>query len=524
MDSIYFSKALKRTTKLFLFVVCTLCPYFLHAQGELALIDFKIKKPNQVDVLTTEDGRHIYCFFNSRQMQLTTVSTNYSFVSASFEMDKSLHHSDYLLSVRDGKYQTAFFYNERGKIIKTFRIDLSMGTTQTLDCGVIPKEEDFLNAFQLNQKFYLLTVTKGSSNLHLWESVQGNPLVKTSFTVKHPNLYATLRVNDQDLNERKYSDIGIDKVNYELENNLKSAHALNKLYLINGKIIITLDEPDQIWLYTIDPNTKTIDEKKLAFKLEIADEDKKTSKQGNSFLYNDKLFRVTANDEMLNVVMISLDSIRMEWNEKVFREQPILFKNGPIVTESGSSGAPKVVGKTSQYLTKVQNSRVAIAVNEINHQYLMQIGSYELKQSYNPYGNGMGGGGSRFSVGIGMGMGMGGMGMGMGNMGMGNMGYGGYGGGYGMPGYYGGYSGYYSNSGYSYVESTYFYSLIDAANLQHVDLAPPKTVREKLNDYEDQKFKKSMPDLITVTPLPDQTILMGYYFKSAHKYQLVEIR
>jgi hypothetical protein len=61
-------------------------------------------------------------------------------------------------------------------------------------------------------------------------------------------------------------------------------------------------------------------------------------------------------------------------------------------------------------------------------------------------------------------------------------------------------------------------------SLEHVELAPPKTLREKLNDYEDQKFKNDMPDLIKVLPLGDNGILMGYYFRSAHKYQLVEIR
>jgi hypothetical protein len=530
MDSIYSLAALKKTGRVFLSVAFMICPYFVFAQGELALIDFKIKRPDVVDVVSLKDGRYVYCFLNRKQMQLTTVASNYTFASASFELDKSLHHSEYLLTVRDGKYQTAYFYEERSKFVKAFRVDLSMGTTQTVSCGVIPSEEDYLCTFQLNQKFYLITVNKKGSTFNLYESDGGNDFAKNSFEVSHTYLHNVFRADDGNLNERKYSDIGVDEISYDLENNLKSAHALNKLYLVNGKIILTVDEPDQTWLYTIDPDLKKLEEKKLAFGLEEGEGSKE--KQGNSFLYYDKLFRVTSNDDMLNVVMISLDSIKMEWNGKVFRDQPILIKNGPIVTESGTSGTPKVIGKTTQYLSRVQNSKIAIAVNVINQQYVMQIGAYEIKQSYGGYGNGYNtGGGSRMSIGFGMGMGgmgMGGMGMGMGgggigfgNGGFGGMGYGGYGG-YG--GNYFGYPGYYSNSGMSYIESTYFYSLIDANTLQHVELAPPKTLREKLNDYENQKFKKSMPDLISIVPLADKNILFGYYFKSAHKYQLVEIR
>lgn len=519
MERIYFSHALKVKTKVFFFVTLTLLPAFVKAQGELALIDFKIKKPNRVDVITTDEGKYIFSFLNHKQIQLTTVSKNYSFASAQFELDKSLYRSEYLLGTRDSKFHTAYFYHERTKTIKAFRIDLGMGTAQTLDCGVIPADEDFLSVMQVSQKFYLITISKKTATFNLWESIQGEPFVKNSFDVAHENLHHAFLSNEGDLNEKMYSDIGIDKISYDLENNLKSAHALNKLYVIDGKIIITMDEPDQSWLYTINLNEKKLNEKKLSFVLEAGEGKESNNKQGNSFLYLNKLFRVTSNDEMLNIVMLDVDSVKMEWNQKIFRDQPILIKNGPIVTESGSN-TPKVIGKTSQYFNKVQNSRIAIAVNEINDQYLLQIGSYEFKQSYGPNGTGNGGGGgSRISIGVGMGMGMG-----MGGFGVGYpVGGGGYYG-WGNPGYNYGYPGYYPNSAYTYIESTYFYSLIDAISLEHVDLAPPKTLREKLNDYEDQKFKSDMPDLIKVIPLEDNGILMGYYLRSAHKYQLVEIR
>jgi phosphoribulokinase len=67
---------------------------------------------------------------------------------------------------------------------------------------------------------------------------------------------------------------------------------------------------------------------------------------------------------MLNIVMLDVDSVKMEWNQKIFRDLPILIKNGPIVTESGSS-TPKVIGKTAQYFNKIQNS---FSVSELSFQ------------------------------------------------------------------------------------------------------------------------------------------------------------
>jgi sulfur relay (sulfurtransferase) DsrF/TusC family protein len=518
MNQISFPPTLKRKMQAIIVLALAFLPLLAKAQGEQALIDFKIKKPNRVDVVTSSEGQFIFSFLNHKQLQLTTVSKKYSFVSAAFELDKSLYRSDYLLTTREDKFHTAYFYQERTKTIQAFQINLAMATTQTTDCGVLPADEDFLTAFQSQQRFYLITVSKSASLFHLWESAQGGPLIKTSFEVQHEKLYQAFWTSEEELNEKKYSDIGIDKISYDLENNLKSAHALNKLYVKEGKLIVTMDEPDQVWVYTIDLNQKKLEEKKLAFALEVGEG--KNNKQGNSFLYHTKLFRVTANDEMMNVSMLDIDSIKIEWNQKFFRDLPILIKNGPIITESGSS-TPKVIAKTSQYFNKVQSSKIAIAVNEINDQYVLQIGSYEYKQANSPYGNGSGGGYPRMSVGFGGGFGVGlGTGIGL------SYPIGGFGGAYGWgnPGYNYGYPGYYPSSAYSYIESTYFYSLIDAISLEHLDLAPPKTLREKLNDYEDQKFKNDMPDLIKVLPLEDNIILMGYYFKSAHKYQLVEIR
>ena len=258
MKSIYFSNALKRGMKVFFLMSFIFLPAFVKAQGEQALIDFKIKKPDRVDVVKNSEGKYIFSFLNHKQIQLTTVNKNYSFTSASFELDKSLHRTDYLLATRDAKFHTGYFYNERSKTIKAFRVDLGMGVTQTLDCGVLPRDEDFLTVLQINQKFYLITISRHSSLLHLWESSQGNPFVKTSFEVQHPKLNDAFRITEDQLNEKMYSDIGLDKITYDLENNLKSSHALNKLYVINGQLIITMDEPDQLWLYTIDPAQKKL--------------------------------------------------------------------------------------------------------------------------------------------------------------------------------------------------------------------------------------------------------------------------
>ena len=485
-------------------MIIMLKPTFSVAQGEVALIDISMRKPEQVDMVQTATA-HVFCFISNKEIQLSLVNSNYTYSSAVFKLSKELYRSEYILSTRDNNSHTMYYLNKKNNSIQAFKIDLSMATSQTLVCGEIPMDESFLTAVNIDGVFYMLTVSRTTAFIHLWKSEKGSALEKTSFQIKQTKLHRYLETRDEELNEKKFSAIGIDKVDYSLENNLKSTHALSKLYVIEGKIVLTVDDPDKTLLYTIDTQNKTLVEKEYGFSLEKAD--KSRDKQGNSFLLNNKLFRATINDVMMNISLVSVDSAKLLWTYNVLPEEQIAIKNGPILSEE--DGVNKVLGKTNQYFNRVLSGKISIAANEINGHYLMQVGSYEYKDSWNSPSSG-----PNISIGMGLGMGIG--------MGYSTPGVGGYG--WGMPGYYNGYPGYYPNSSYSYIQTTYFYSLLNTETLEHSMFPPPKTMREKLNEYETQKFKKNSPDLINISPLPGKFILMGYYVRKNHKYQLVEIR
>jgi len=499
----YNHKTLSQRIVLGVFICLT--PFLGLAQGEVGLIDFKMRKPETVDLVKTANGDLVYCFLNTREIQLSTVTSNYSNSSAVFQTSKELVRSEYIVSTRDQAFHTLYFFSHKLNSIQAYNIDLSLSTTQTIQSAMIPKEESFLTAVVINNKLYVLTVAKVGSMINLWEFFRGTSLSKTPFDTHKLKFHESLESREEDLNEKKYSSIGIDRIDYALESNLKSAHANNKLYCVGDSIMITIDEPDHTRLYTIDANQKKFSEKNFLFKLEKGENS--GDKQGNSFLYNKQLFRTTINNEMMNISVLDIDSVKLQWSYNIFPNQPITIKNGPMITEGQKD---KVLPNTAQYFNRILSGRICIAVNEINDQYLVQVGSYEYRNSMNSYNSG----GPNIS--IGMGIGMGGVGMGFPVTG------GGYG--TGMSGYYNGYPGYYPSDAYSYIETTYFYSLMDSKTLAHSPLAPPKTIKERLNEYEDQKFKKGIPDLIKVFPLENKVILMGYYAKHLHKYQLVEIR
>jgi hypothetical protein len=111
------------------------------------------------------------------------------------------------------------------------------------------------------------------------------------------------------------------------------------------------------------------------------------------------------------------------------------------------------------------------------------------------------------------------MGMGMG------MGMGGYYPGFYDP-FYSGYPGYYPY-GNSYsstsIHATYFQSLLLIDDLSHLEGTVPKTMREKINDYEQDVLKKSDPELLNIVPSYNG-LIMGYYIKGRSRYNLVEFK
>ena len=160
---------------------------------------------------------------------------------------------------------------------------------------------------------------------------------------------------------------------------------------------------------------------------------------------------------------------------------------------------------------KIHKGKLAIAVNDLNNgQYETEIGAYEEYTTYRNSGGGMGG--YPISPGLSIGFGMG-MGMGYGGMGGMGMGYGGY------PGYYpyGGGSGYSTTS----IRATYFQSLLRVDDLSHIEGNVPKTIREKINDYEDNVLRDNSPELLNVISSYNG-IVLGYYVKGRSKYILVE--
>ena len=375
--------------------------------------------------------------------------------------------------------------------------------------------DEFLRAFSMNGSFYILTVPKQKNILNIYVCGDGKKVDAGSYPIEMTTFYATLSSNNNNLNEAAESQVGIETVRSRLDNNIKSAYPKKKLYFQDNKIYLSFDEPNSTHLVIIDVYASKSFYKKLNFSLEQGNNS--SEKRGNSFLYENKLFRATVSPEMLNISIIDLDSIRLINSYNIYPDIDITIANGPIKQESGMNTIitdEKVLHKTSQYFKRVLNGNLSIAANRSDSgRVVVEVGSYE--EIITRSGGGFGTPGLSFGMGMGMGMGMGSVGFGN-PYGFGNVFNPGFNGGPGSN-----YPFYNSGNGNMRLRFVSFKSLFSEPTYHHLEGKVPKMLHEKINDYLSNRFVHHTPELSIITPYREQKLLMGYYMKNVNKFEII---
>jgi hypothetical protein len=375
--------------------------------------------------------------------------------------------------------------------------------------GRLAYTEKFLKCISLNNAFYILTATQGRNQLDL-HAIENNVVTKHTFSIEMPELYKKLSSGNGLLNEETQGSVGIDAIDYDIENNVKSARSTKKIYAYDKYICLIFDDPDYTQIVQIDLESKTAAYKKFAYSLDHGNTSAR--KQGNSFLYNQTLFRVTMSMEQMSFTTIDIVTNESFSTFYATPHNPMNFKNGAIIQEN-SSDKIRIIDDNASYFKKVLAGNLSVAVNKKDSLFIVEIGSYEEIVANNNYNNPAGG---RPTISMSMGMGMGSMGyggMGMGGMGMG---YGNYGMspynnyGWGSPGYYNGYSGYYPyNSTTTTIRTIYMHSMLNTSTYAYQPGIVPITLRERVSNFETETFKNQKPEQIRVVDFKDK-IVIGY--------------
>jgi len=486
------------------------------AQQKLTEFNVKISKPHEAFICSDSAGTVGCILHSNKQIEVNYLNPDFAPVSSNLVQKIKSDKSEKILGalIRDNATYV-YTYSVRLHSLSCVSISRPSGEAAFTKIKVLSATDEFLRAFEMDNHFYFLYVPKHTNQLRVLV-MNGKEGEEIKYDIEMPTFYAALSRNNDMLNVSAESNVGIEDIRYDLENNVKSTYPDKKLYHFHGKIYFTFDEPGTTHLIIVDPFTKTSEYKKLNFTLDKGN----TSghKQGNSFIYQNRFFRASLSPEQLNIIVLNLDSMNLLKSYNLFPEFDIDIANGPLIQEGGVPGRTsdeKIIKTSHQFFKRLQDGNLAIAANKIDDdRFELEVGSFDM---YSNYGGRSGfGGGPTISFGMGMGMGMGGIGIG--NPGMMGMGYP-YGGGLGYP-YYSGFPGYYPYSSVQRVKVVYFKSLLLSSDFSHVEGKIPMTMKDKISDFEDGAFRYGLPDVIRITPYQNN-LLMGYYQKGMKRFSLV---
>ncbi len=393
---------------LLVFLTFTLKAQSLENEGEVLL-----KSPTYTHASTDVLGNYVIVFQTSKQLEFSFFDSLYKKTRDIVITIPTYIKKDEIIGIQlQGDSCSTYFMNEYTKIITEINISRLDGFSSKRIIGQLAFTENYLKCVYVSNAFYILTATYAKSQIDIHKIHEGG-LMHTTYQFDMPDLYKRLSTGNHQLNEDPSVMLGIDLVNYGIENNVKSARSTKKLYAFGNSIYFVFDDADYSHIIHFDLEKNKASYKKFQFSLEKGNGNSK--KQGNSFLQNETLFRVTLNSEQLAFTIIDINE---HVSHAIFYATPhnlIYFKNGPIIQENADD-KERVIDDSKDFFEKMSKLNISIAANKRDSSYVVEMGSYdETIATYQNNNSNVSK--PTFSIGVGMGVGVGtGMGMGMESM------------------------------------------------------------------------------------------------------------
>lgn len=413
----------------------------------------------------------------------------------SVEGERPVSKFDELLgsSQSDGRYNLYFANNAHNALAVT-RCDYAQKQVLQYLVKMPFKGQKYVGTASYKGKFYLFTVTKGTSMLNVYAFTDHVHYTTHAYDFK--NEHFTINAAYHGLYDALYQNSFVT-VDNDVPNAIDLASKKNKLYTFDNKLVLTLDNQDTrthvitIDLATMEKSLKVYNQSQVD--CEVAAFSRSNS---NSYIYKNVLYQIRVCPQAMVYSLTNLQTGETLNEFRAEKDGEMDFKNGAIVQQGGKvtifSPEERELSKTRQFLRKVSAADPGISVYETGEALEVTLGSYkEMTQ---------GGGGSGMMMSPG--------GTIMTPMGAVTT----------APTYNPTFNGYNS---YKTTKSVFMKSLLNPATYQHRAGEPVKNAFDKI-----QTFTKDLEEGMTAETIfkRDQFLLLGYYYKPDKRYMILAFR
>ena len=274
--------------------------------------------------------------------------------------------------------KVTFSFNDKKTTSKEFKLNYS--------------SEKFIQTASINNKFYLISTRSGIDGLFIYEFNSDGSMKKNNIDLSHLNFISKYgkKIKVGDFLTRTYNQKDINKVDESVPNAIEVVANHKKMYIRDNNIIFTFDNNKSL-TQVLSINLNTLKATSKTFTKPLS-ETKNSRKNTNSFIYNDYIFVLASSKEELVLDINDYDSGKAQKKLSIFKDQPITFKNTPIIQEGGFYNSRRELEKTKKFLRKINAGKIGVAVRKSNKNYQITLGGYTLQQSGGMMMGGMVGG------------------------------------------------------------------------------------------------------------------------------------
>ncbi len=310
----------------------------------------------------------------------------------------------------DDKNYNIFFANDKKTKFFIKSINFAAKTSQDEELDFKFENDLYLQSISYNNKFYIISVDKKTSiiNFYIFEGNKLNLTKKFDFTnyqfsdTSESNLYNIFKsFNSNSANLKAPTAafiipfggiastftpfIELNKLDTENLNSLESTSATNKIYYYENKFYITLDNDiNSTKIITID----LIDFKtKVSYFNHLAIENDSDKIHSNSYLYKNLLYQINTSKSELCYSVTDINSKQLLKSYRFKKEDTNVIKNTAFIKEghdftfltpfssNSKKDAPEIeIDETKKFLKKVYNGKVAITAYQSKNGIQLTIG------------------------------------------------------------------------------------------------------------------------------------------------------
>ncbi len=375
-------------------ILLTVLNFSIQAQKQVALLDLEHASKSSL-------GKKSLVIPNTKTKDLVVYVENYP-ESHLYLLDNQfqtkIHLTTKMLPISFKKYigyqilnekkYCIFFTNTSAKKFGVLTIDFEkrITTNTTLDFKL--KKESYLQSLSYTNNFYLLTVSKNSSDINFYTFDQ------KLATIKHTVDFSFL---DEEINgfpKKAYHHLitktfgpkgSLVKIDSKTPNAIETTSNPNKLYTLDQKFVFSFDSnPEATKIIKVHPSTFAVTTELHPKPFIEKPNNVFNSTNHNSYIYNNKLFQIATSNSQLSLTIKDLTTKKIDKEILLNKEDDITFKNTPILQEGpGIFGLhqEREMEKTSKLLRKISKGKIGIAAYKQKDQYKITLGSERIIQT-----------------------------------------------------------------------------------------------------------------------------------------------